>query len=41
MTIKRRDFLEMALAGAVLGAATPAFATGKFGFPQHDAWTRG
>jgi alkaline phosphatase D len=39
MTIKRRQFLEMALAGAVVGAATPAFATGGFGHPAHEHWT--
>lgn len=31
MTIKRREFLEMALAGALLGTASPALAHGNFG----------
>jgi alkaline phosphatase D len=39
MTLRRREFLEMALAGAVLGSTTPAFATGNFGFPPHETWT--
>ncbi len=39
MTIKRREFLEMALAGAVIGAATPALANGKFGHPTYERWT--
>lgn len=41
MTIKRREFLEMALAGAVLGAATPALATGGFAHDYwgHETWT--
>lgn len=38
MTIKRREFLEMALAGAVMGAATPALATGKLGHWHHGHW---
>src|SRR5215470_11722400 len=38
MTIKRREFLRLALAGAVLGKATPALATG-FGFPDDEKWT--
>ena len=38
MTIKRREFLQMALAGAVMGKATPALATG-FGFPDNETWT--
>jgi alkaline phosphatase D len=40
MTIKRRQFLEMVLAGAVAGAATPAFAHGPFGRQLDDEpWT--
>jgi alkaline phosphatase D len=39
MTIKRREFLEMALAGAVIGAGTPALATGNFGYPTYEKWT--
>lgn len=38
MPIKRREFLEMALAGAVIGAAMPALATG-FGHSDHERWT--
>src|SRR5262245_36082527 len=37
MTIKRREFLQMTLAGAVMGKATPALATG-FGFPDNEEW---
>jgi alkaline phosphatase D len=39
MTIKRREFLELALAGALLGTATPALATGNFGSWPYDPWT--
>ncbi|HWE17610.1 MAG TPA: PhoD-like phosphatase N-terminal domain-containing protein [Hyphomicrobiaceae bacterium] len=39
MTIKRREFLEMALAGAVVGAATPALATGHLGNHVPEPWT--
>jgi alkaline phosphatase D len=39
MTIKRRQFLEMALAGAVVGAATPALATGHLGNHVPEPWT--
>jgi alkaline phosphatase D len=38
MTIKRREFLQWALAGAVLGKATPALATG-FGDGDNERWT--
>jgi alkaline phosphatase D len=38
MTIKRRDFLRMALAGAVMGKTGPAFATG-FGDSDDEKWT--
>jgi alkaline phosphatase D len=39
MTIKRREFLEMALAGALLGTTTPALATGNSGAWPYDPWT--
>jgi alkaline phosphatase D len=40
MTIKRREFLEMVLAGAVIGAATPTLAHGSFGHHRDDEpWT--
>lgn len=38
MPIKRREFLEMALAGAVIGAATPAIATGKPSQSPYETW---
>ena len=38
MTIKRRDFLRMALAGAVMGKTGPALATG-FGDSDDEKWT--
>jgi hypothetical protein len=39
MTIRRREFLEIALARVVVGAARPALATGSFGNPIYETWT--
>lgn len=39
MTIKRREFLEMALAGAMVGGATPAIAHSGLHHWQHEKWT--
>jgi alkaline phosphatase D len=39
MAIKRREFLEMALAGAVIGAARPVAAAGRPGHPGYEPWT--
>jgi alkaline phosphatase D len=39
MTIKRREFLELALAGAIVGAATPAIAHGGLGQSHSETWT--
>jgi alkaline phosphatase D len=39
MAIERRRFLEMALAGAVIGTVAPALATGRLNRPVYEPWT--